>query len=438
MAVASRRSEGGPVRVWRITTGSDPVPRRNSGSAGHPRPWQAAELSGWLLRVGGGGWWPPLGLLAGLVDLTGRASTARAGGLAGLADEPGIARLRALDWEPGARVAFAALIASGMTVAERYAPPADVTPAALRDGLARALAERSDGAQPSPVPVGEVRAAAGLITDGTVALLTILGPAACAADPLLPVRLAHRIPQLPALTPRERRLLATAGRRSGAVSHGTAAGTMVYSPGTAGLARTGPLTRLLPTQLALPRAMLTMRLAENELLYREHRAPAPPAPQPVTIILDTTPPTYGPAGTSLRLAAHLMTAALWDHGRYPFLITLGEPAVMTELRTPADLIGIWASSTLDEPAAALATALATAAEAGASRPTLFATHFQTARSSGYQPGPAARLLTAHQPPEQPPPPPAGRWHRHLPPSPTQAQLTLAVGRLLDDRNADGN
>jgi len=265
--------------------------------------------------------------------------------------------------------------------------------------------------------------------------LQILGPAACAADPLLPVRLAHRIPHLPALTPRELRLLDSAGRPA-AASRSTASGTLVYSPGTAGLTRTGPLTRLLPTQLALPRDILTMRLAENQLLYRQHRAPAPPAPEPVTIILDTTPPTFGPAGTTLRLTAHLITTTLWDHDRYPHLITLTDPNTVAELRSPADLLAIWAGATLDDPAGALSAAWAAATETG--QPVVLASHFQTARGCGYRPGRASRLLTAHHTVEQPPPPPASRWHAHLPPNPTPSQLGAAISALLTPLAENGN
>jgi WD40 repeat protein len=455
MVVANRVGPGGPMRVWRIATGGSPTgadgPARDRGTGAV----KGAGLSRELLRLGRSGLWPPLGLLADLVTLTGpealdpgSPSDATAAPeprrrltdalcdarLAALAVEPGMARLRAVGWEPAARVSMAALLASSLAIPEQFIPPPGVSAQTLRDALARAIAGPG-AASAWHAPIGDLRAAVAAISDRAIALLQILGPAACAADPLLPARLAYRIPELPVLTPRELRLLTSAGAGRPATGRETAAGTLRYSPGTAGLARTGPLTRLLPTQLALPRDLLTIRLAENQLLYRQHRAPAPPAPEPVTIILDTTPPTYGPAGNTLRLAAHLMTAALWDHDRYPSLITLGEPAVMTELRTPADLIGIWASSTLDEPAAALAIALATASEVG--QPVVFASHFQTARGCGYRPGPVTRLLTAHHPPERPPPP-TGLWHRHLPPAPTDAQLTAAISGILSPAAEGGN
>ena len=442
----------GPARVWLVATAPDPAAPAAT-AAGFHGPRLAADAAGWLLRLGAGGLWPPLGLLTDLIILTspdatdpGKPAPGREPGaalcdpaLAALAAEPGITRLRDLAgreprWSPAARAAFGALITSSLDVPGHYAPPAGADIAELRGPLARALSAPSAvSAQPRwRAPVAGLRAAAAAITDQVITLLSILGPGACAADPLLPVRLAHRAAQLPALSPRQLRLL-TAGNRNAA--SGTAAtGMMTWSPGTAGLARTGPLTRLLPTQLALPRDLMTMRLAENQLLYRQHRVPAPPAPEPVTLILDTTPPTYGPAGTALRLAAHLVTLTLWEHDRYPTLITLGDPSTIRELRTPADLVTLWASATLDHPLPALATALDTATTTG--QPAVLCTHYHTARA-GCTPAPRIRLLTTHQPPEPPPRPPVSPWHAHLPPAPTPAELTTVITALLMPSAAAG-
>jgi WD40 repeat protein len=445
LVLADDDHSGGPARVWRVVTEKDEaVPAATAGGPARPG-YRPAELADWLLRLGGAGLWLPLGLLTSLIALTGQpesrpGDTEAPAGFAALADEPGITRLRALDWPPDARVAFAALLASGLPWPERYAPPPGTVPVMLREALRRAVAA-DDGTGPAVpwrVPVPDLRSAAGRITDRVITLLRILGAAACAADPLLPVRLAHRIPQLPALSVHELHLIAAAGPRRPLAGRDTTAGTALHSPGTAGLARTGPLTRLLPTQLALPRDLLTMRLAENQLLYRQHRTLTPPAPEPVTIILDTTPPTFGPAGHALRLAAHLITTILWHHNRHPALISLTDPDTVTELRVTGDLVGLWASTTLARPDPALAIALATAEPVG--QPVLFCTHHHTARGT-YIPAPATRLLTAHHTPEPPPSAPGSPWHAHLPPGPAQAQLTTAVMRLLmpprPERERDG-
>jgi WD40 repeat protein len=439
LVIATERStkHDGPVRIWRIATADTAAGRERApdgpGDAGMPG-YQAAELAGWLLRLGNGGLWPPLGLVTDVVTLTGQVTDA---GPAVLAEDAGIVRLRELGWAPAARVSFAALAASALTIPDACQPPPDAVPGPLKAALIRALADPVDrtGTADAPwgVPVADLRAATAGITDKTIALLAILGPEACAADPLLPARLAHHAAALPPLSPRQLRILAGAGSRRPATDRDTATDALVYTPDTADLARTGPLPRLLPTQLALPRDLMTMRLAESQLLYRQHRAPAPPSPDAVTIVLDTTPPTYGPAGIALRLAAHLLTVTLWEHGRHPALITLDAPDKVTELRAPADLITLWTAATLGSPLPALAAAMSTAAATG--QPTLLATHHHTARAArggavGYALGPAARLLTTHQPPERPPRPPGARWHAHLPPSPTQPELTSAVARLI--------
>jgi WD40 repeat protein len=480
IAADSDPDDPGPVRVWRIATRGEDADGASSGPDGSLGAHQAGWLAERLLRLGSGGLWPPLGLMADLMTLTNPAVTVapqagsqahaddRALGhvsrpaaalhdtrLAVLGGEPDFCRLRDLaagqpGWAPAARVAFAALLAGALDIPEQYTPPADVDPATLLGALVGILGARPGVAVSTPVqaattrpwrtPLADLRKAAADITDQTVTLLRILGPDACATDPLLPLRLAHYIPQLPVLSQRELRLLARAGGRHVSDSRVAAAGTLAYSPGTVGITRSGPPTRLLPTQLALPHDVLVTRLAENQLLYRQHRTPTPPALEPVTIILDTTPPTLGPAGQALRLAAHLITTTLWEHDRYPSLITLTHPGAATDLRTSADLVSVWASATLEDPVPALAVALGTAAAIG--QPVVFCTHHHTAPAD-YVPGPSTRLLTTHQPPERPPRPSASPWHAHLPPKPTQQELMTAIARLLipgtaDDAEAPGS
>jgi WD40 repeat protein len=430
----------GTIRVLRIAAGHP----ASAPDAGTPAVagYRPADAAGRLLRLGGGGLWPPAGLAADLVSLTGPGgrggspsgealSDAR---LAVLGGEPGIARLRELAaaepcWAPAARAAFAALLVRPLGLPERYAPPGGADAAGLRAALAGALAARVPGSPATPwlVPLADLRASAAGITDQVIALLAILGPDACAADPLLPLRLAHHLPQLPALSPRALRLLADAGSRAASTAK-QAAGSLAWSPGTAGVARAGPPTRMLPTELAFPAGLRTVRLAEDQVLYRQHQAPAPPAPEPVTIILDTTPPTYGPASAVLRLAAHLITATLWAHGRHPALVTLTDPDAAVELRAPADLVRVWASATLGDPGDRLAAARRTAAVLG--QPSILCTHFRTARDHGYLPGPDSRLVTSHQPPDRAPAEPGSPWHAHLPPGPDRERLAAAVGRVL--------
>jgi WD domain, G-beta repeat len=432
-------TDSAPARVWLVES----APPTDTPASANSRVGQLpAGTGGRLLGLGRGGLWPPLGVLADLVTLTGPGAadgTGSAGpvlcdpGLRVLGREPGIERLRNLaagepGWGPDARAALAAFLASFLDIPRQYAPPDGTNPGELRAALAAAVSGSADRAATPPwrAPDTALRAAADSVTGQVIMLLAILGPEACAADPMLPVRLAHRIAELPVLSPRDLRLLAAAG--SSAASAVTAAAAMAWSPGTAAVARTGPLTRLLSTELALPRDLLSMRLAEDQVLYRQHRTPAPPIPEPVTVILDTTPPTYGPAATVLRLAAHLIVTTLWAHGRYPVLVTLTDPETVVEMHVAGDLVRIWTSATLAEPGARLAAARRTAT--GLGQPAVLCTHFQTARDHEYLPGAQHRLITSHQPPERAPAGPGGRWHAHLPPGPDQGQLANAVARVL--------
>ena len=367
----------------------------------------------------------------GHANRTGGAGPAGAGAGAGLQDgrlgelagHPGIGRLRGLG--------SAGPLAGGVRGPAGRGPDA-------RAGLRAAAGRQRRGAgaragrgagrgragPPAGADLGELAAAAA-VTDRTIALLTILGPAAASADPALPLRLAHHAPRLPALPARQLRLLAEAAR-PGTAARPASAGGQRHAPGTAGIGRHGSLTQLLPTQLALPADLLTARYLQNHLLYRRHTARIPPAPEPVTLILDTTPPTYGPAENILRLAAHLITTLLWESGQHPVLITLARPQAATPLTTRAHLAQLWTTRTLDPPAPALHTALDTARATG--RHTVLLTHHHTP-AQHYPPTPAHRLLTTHHPAEPPPPPPTRPGHYHLPPDPTPAQLTHTIHAL---------
>ena len=154
------------------------------------------------------------------VALPGTADAARQPGggaalhdarLAALAGEPGITRLRDLGtghprWGPDARAAFAALLTSGLDIPARYAPPPGTSPARLRAALDAAVTASPVAASgwgaatetepPWRPPVTDLRAASAAVDERMITLLAILGPDACAADPLLPLRLAGNARQL--------------------------------------------------------------------------------------------------------------------------------------------------------------------------------------------------------------------------------------------------
>ena len=371
----------------------------------------------------------PAGLVADLLTVTGpepgpdQLNDPRAEVLAG---EPGIGRLRKLGWDRPARLAFAALLAAGLELPARYAPPPGASLADLRDELRAALGARSGPARsPSGISVAALRAAAARITGGTVTLLAILGPRACATDPLLPLRLARHVPQLPALAARQLQLL-TAPVLPAVTRTEQGAGTLTYSPGTVGVSRTGPLTRLLPTQLALPGPLLLQQLAASQLLYRQHRAPAPPAPRPVSLILDTTPPTYGPAGETLRLAAHLIATTCGPTAASPPWSP--SPTRPAPSSWPPPLT--WSSC---GPASPWTSPPPSCPSPWPPRPRSVSRSFSSPTTTRRRP---VRSRPPHAPGHHPPasrdpaPGPASPHHHHLPPKPDPAQLARVITALL--------
>jgi len=431
---AASTSEGKLPTIWDVSL-IPPVAARPA-PPGAAQAGTAAELARGGLGLAGAGvlafgaadLWLPLGLIADLVTLTGSDWTEgrelNDGRLRALAGNPGVGRLRSLGWPAGARVSLAGLLASGVSTGPEYEPPLGTPAGVLRDALAVELA-RPGPVRLSHVDLAGLQAAAAAVTDQMITLLTIVGPDAAAADPVLALRLASHAPGLPVLAGHQLRLLAGAARPE--AGQRADRGGLVQVPGTAGIGWRGQLTQLLATQLALPTDLLTARYLQGHLLYRQHTGRLPPVPEPFTLILDTTPPTFGPAENVLRLAAHLITTTLWEHGEYPLLISLTCPGAARPLTTRADLAQLWTTRTLDPPGPALVTAVATATATG--RPVVMLAHYRTP-GQGYLPGPRRRLLTTHQPPESAPRPPAQASHRHLPPNVGETQLSTAIQALI--------
>ena len=412
------------VRIWNISPGKRQHSESPASTNGNPAGIRPAEAG--LFALGRADLWLPLGLIADLVTLTGpaRPSELNDRRLQILAEHPGIQRLRSLGWSASARLSFAGLLGQNLTPDAEYVPPERAPSDSLHAALNAALA--NDGpVEPASVSVDDLAATAHSVTDRTLALLTILGPATVAADPALPLRLAAHAPQLPVMTESQLRHLGDSAR---IVSAGReTAGQLRHAPGTAGIGRNGNLSHMLLSQLALPTDVLAARLLQDQLLYRRNTARIPSTPGSVTLILDSTPPTYGPPETCLRLVAHLITVALWKHGEQPTLISLAQPEIATVLASSAQLTRLWTTRTLEPPGPAIAVALETAAHVGT--PTVLLCHHH-APGRHYNLTPGRRLLTTHQPAEPAPPPPSHPNHHHLPPDPSQDQLTEAIWALF--------
>jgi WD40 repeat protein len=405
---------------------------RRAGGARH-----SAVLS--LVAFGLAGLWLPLGLVDDVVTLTAPLAAGVDPGsgqwadqfhnrlLAGLARHPGVAALRSLGWPPLARATFAGLLASAYPASAALAPPSGCVGSELLAALAG-----PGGAAPGPRPpdaagLAALQDGAESVTPAVVALLSILGPQAAANDPTLPLRLRDQAGQLPDLPPSTLTLLSTAANRAPDVAAtGLTTGAVQTSTHSPNTVRHGPPNRLLPTHLALPRMIRTVQQVHGDLLYRQHVSPAAPPPLPHTIVLDTTPPTFGPIEITLRTVAHLIALTLWQYQAHASLITLTHPARVLPLTSPAHLADLWSSRTLEppEPQRAIQSAAATGQPVILlTTPLLPVTHHLTA-------SPALKIMTAAYPNRPTRRAPVSPHHHTLPASPSAQQLRNVVHRLL--------
>jgi hypothetical protein len=384
-------------------------------------PVQRVPVAG-LVRLGEADVVPPLGLLADLLAVLGGGAPVD-GRLGPLAGHPGVERLRKLHWPPAARIGLAALLLADLPVDARFRAP-DAEPGALVRALTAAL--RSPAVPPvaPDPPMVDLLAAAEAVGDRLLTLLVILGPDAVAADPALLLRLRDRAGALPAMDAPQRAVVANAMT---VADRRYRADVVRYTASTDGISRRGPITHLLPTQLTMPPGLFDARYAAGELLYRQYSNGAAARPEPVTIVLDNSPATFGPPETVLRLVAHVITTTLWRGYHYPVLVSLDRADLATVVATPDELTAMWSARTLGPPDLGLA--LATAAHRSRT-PVVVLTEHHAAREWALRPGPRLRLLTTHLPGDPPRRAPAGRYHVHLPPDAGPVDLTRAVARLL--------
>ena len=198
--------------------------------------------------------------------------------------------------------------------------------------------------QAPPPPISLLQEAAKLIDEQLLCLLTILGEQAVAAEPALPLRLLSRIPDLPALSSLQRQLLGVrvcfgdyAGRSIGnapGAERGQVSGVETSS-------RTD-WSSLLLTQLALPQPVLNYRYQRGELLFRTRKLAEPPRLRPTVLLLDVSPPTFGPIEAVTRIAAFAVANSLRQAEIPVVLITTGEEQEqIVQLDNPQDLVEIW-------------------------------------------------------------------------------------------------
>lgn len=287
--------------------------------------------------------YPPLSLLHALLRLTGGQPVA--GPLTTLADQAGVRALVGLRWPTAARVGLVALLLRELPLTG-WQPPVNLAGTELRDRLGAVLAEDSIPPCPPIIPLTALMQAVDRIDERLLTLLELLGPAAVASDPGLPLRLSQRLPTLPPLRQPQRRLLSLRLPRDGG---GPAQGG--GGSDRSGVDRQGTLRDLLPSQLALPPAVLHSRYRRRELLYRARSGREVPQLRPAVLVLDVSPACFGPVEGITRLVAHLITASLLDHGLPVGLLAAGGDEVVRLPTRAADLVELWTLRSL-EPASA--------------------------------------------------------------------------------------
>jgi len=319
--------------------------------AAGPLPRELAVLPEALAGLHRLGLHPPLSLLKNLLErLAGhqdpRSLDQDETPLAALGKIPGFRELASLRWPARARVGLAALLLRELPL-DAWRPPAGVSSDEISTALARALRGEATEVQAPPPPLAALQQAAEAVDDRLLTLLSALGPEAVAADPGLPLRLLPRLAAMPPLSAPRRQLLGIRLRSGGA---GRSLG---HGPGSerSGVERRGDLRSLLPSQLALPPALLTSRHLRGELLYRARTGEESPRLRPAVLVLDVSPPSYGPVEATTRLAAHVLASSLLQAGLPVVLVTAGGRGEVYSLDRLADLVEIWTRRSL-EPAAA--------------------------------------------------------------------------------------
>ena len=256
--------------------------------------------------------------------------------------------LQQLHWSDAARIGLVALLLHQLPTDDKWIPPTDTSPTQLRDALTNAL--KGDPIPPDApaLPIAPLQDIAKRIDDRLLTLLTLLGEAAVAQDPGLPLKLLPIVHNLPPLSDQQRQLLGLKVRFGG--THGRATGS---SPGAdrarIGGVETGRRTdwnALLPSQLALPNDVLAYRHDRGELLFRAHEVTEPPKLRPTVILLDTSPATWGLTEQTARLAAFVVARTLHQANIPTLVVTSGGNEQILTIDKTADLIDIWTQRTL--------------------------------------------------------------------------------------------
>jgi WD40 repeat protein len=301
--------------------------------------------------------YPPLSLVRDMLQLLADSRTDETGDTADslqslFKQNPGLLALRDLRWPFAARIGLVVFLLHRLPPTP-WKPPPGSSPSQVRDALLIALTGDPIEPKPPAPPISLLFQAANQIDDRLLTLLSLLGPDAVAADPGLPLRLLPRVKEIPPLSISQRRRL---GIRTGSPQmSGQSTGlTPSADRGQIGDIQMGPLrndfTLLLPTQLAMPPLVQMYRHLRNELLFRAREMAEPPRIRPAVILLDVSPPSFGPIEKITRLAAFTIAQSIRRAGQRVILLTnsdgIKEGQWLLELNHPADLLETWLQRTL--------------------------------------------------------------------------------------------
>ncbi len=260
-----------------------------------------------------------------------------------LAEHPGVGRIVKMRWPAAARVGLVALLLHPLPQKDEWSLPDGISPTHLRNALAEGFAGDEVTPDAPSLPIAALLKAADVFDDRLLTLLEVVGPDAVAADPGLPLRLLPQAPKLPATAAPKRRLLGVRLRLDqGGPAHGHGAGTE-----RTGIDVRGDWRSMMPWQLALPDDVLRGRFVRQEILYRARSGEEPPRLRPAVLVLDVSPPVFGPVEQTTRLAAHVVASSLLDAGLPVVLVTAGGSGSVRTLEGPADLVEIWTERSLE-------------------------------------------------------------------------------------------
>jgi hypothetical protein len=293
------------------------------------------------------GIYPPLSLVQDLLVLT--SDQPLPAHLVSLPNTiPGITKLAALRWSESARIGLVALLLHKLPISG-WDTPQNTPLSKISKALRIVLNGEAVVPEVPPLPITLLEDAAKQIDDRLISLLTILGSQAIEVEPGLPIRLLPKVRDLPVLSSKQRQLIGL-----NVYFSGTSGQSIGRDPGAdrgqvSGVetARRTDWNALLPSQFALPKTVLDYRYAQGELLYRSREVAEPPRLRPVVLLLDVTPPVFGPVEAVTRTAAFIVARSLQQVGFPVALVTTGDgQEQVTQLELSANLVEIWTQRSL--------------------------------------------------------------------------------------------